>query len=57
MIQILCNPVGTGTAIKGSCPQIVERSGTLFFSFQHLDSTKPAGRLIGWTMDPRAAES
>jgi predicted nucleotide-binding protein (sugar kinase/HSP70/actin superfamily) len=23
--------------------QIVERSGTLFFSFQDLDSTKPAG--------------
>jgi predicted nucleotide-binding protein (sugar kinase/HSP70/actin superfamily) len=23
--------------------QIVERSGTLFFSFQELDSTKPAG--------------
>jgi predicted nucleotide-binding protein (sugar kinase/HSP70/actin superfamily) len=25
--------------------QIVERSGTLFFSFQDLDSTKPAGSL------------
>ena len=25
--------------------QIVERSGTLFFSFQELDSTKPAGFL------------
>jgi len=23
--------------------QIIERSGTLFFSFQELDSTKPAG--------------
>ena len=29
--------------------QIVERSGTLFFSFQDLDSTKPAGSLrSGW---------
>ena len=25
--------------------QIVERSGTLFFSFQDLDSTKPAGSM------------
>ena len=28
---------------EGSRAQIVERSGTLFFSFQELDSTKPAG--------------
>jgi hypothetical protein len=27
--------------------QIIERSGTLFFSFQDLDSTKPAGSLKG----------
>jgi predicted nucleotide-binding protein (sugar kinase/HSP70/actin superfamily) len=28
--------------------QIVERSGTLFFSFQDLDSTKPAGSVKIW---------
>jgi predicted nucleotide-binding protein (sugar kinase/HSP70/actin superfamily) len=42
--------------------QIVERSGTLFFSFQDLDSTKPAGSVkirvetIAHYMQKHAAE-
>ncbi|MDX1431522.1 MAG: acyl-CoA dehydratase activase-related protein [Gammaproteobacteria bacterium] len=42
--------------------QIVERSGTLFFSFQDLDSTKPAGSVkirvetIAYYLERRAAE-
>jgi predicted nucleotide-binding protein (sugar kinase/HSP70/actin superfamily) len=41
--------------------QIIERSGTLFFSFQELDSTKPAGSLkirvetIGYYMERYAS--
>jgi predicted nucleotide-binding protein (sugar kinase/HSP70/actin superfamily) len=41
--------------------QIVERSGTLFFSFQDLDSTKPAGSVkirvetIGHYLEKRSA--
>jgi predicted nucleotide-binding protein (sugar kinase/HSP70/actin superfamily) len=42
--------------------QIVERSGTLFFSFQELDSTKPAGSVkirvetIAYYLERRSAE-
>ena len=36
-------PVCTDQPTYTPVQQIVERSGTLFFSFQDLDSTKPAG--------------
>jgi predicted nucleotide-binding protein (sugar kinase/HSP70/actin superfamily) len=43
--RLLQFPAPAGCVRRGAAPvqQIVESSGTLFFSFQDLDSTKPAG--------------
>ena len=43
MIRLASYECGMDQPTYTPVQQIVERSGTLFFSFQDLDSTKPAG--------------
>ena len=43
MIRLASYECGMDQPTFTPVQQIIERSGTLFFSFQDLDSTKPAG--------------
>ncbi len=43
MVRLASYECGMDQPTYTPVQQIVERSGTLFFSFQDLDSTKPAG--------------